>query len=107
MLWLRFTGGKLTEDGRRDDDAYSQNYGRRDNGGGDIPVFQNFLLQMARRAFVKNLEPEDRGKDADAGENQNIADGGEQRLRVPVRGGRRWRIGGEQRRSQQRQKAQG
>src|SRR5438477_9666698 len=37
-----------------DDDAYAQDRGGGDDGGGDVFIFDDFLLQIPRRAKVKN-----------------------------------------------------
>ena len=77
-----------TQHRRRNDDAHPENHCRGNDCGRDILVLEDFLVKIARRAFVEQLVTENRRGDAYGREEQHIANGSRESLRVPSGRGR-------------------
>ena len=89
MFLLRFNLASRTgsaQHRRSHDDAHPENDRRRNDGRGDVAVLKNFAVEVAGRAFVKQLVSGNRGHDADGRKEQLVANGLTERLGMP-----RWR----------------
>src|SRR5208282_643861 len=89
MLRLRFTifsERRSTEHGRGDDYGDAEDDGAGDDRGGDVAMLDDFPGEMTGCKPVEQFESDNGGGDANDGEEQDVADGLEQRLRAP--GGR-------------------
>ena len=73
MCRLRFTGGwkPSAQHGGSNDEADPENDRAGDDRGGDIPVLENFLVKVARGAFVEYLVASDGKDDAYDGEQHH------------------------------------
>ena len=70
---LRFTGS--TDHRHGNDDAHAEDECPGDDGGGDVLVLDDLLVQVAGRAFVEYFITQDRDADADGGEDDHVAEG--------------------------------
>jgi hypothetical protein len=93
LRFLRFTGLfgiESTYDRGSHNDAHAQDHRRADDCRGDVPVLDDLSAQVPRRAFVEYLETNDRRHHADYRKQHHVADGLQQRLRVPRRWSGKW-----------------